>query len=94
MNINAIKWKMIQTFPTVQYAVHSPTHMVRCPDAGLIVGHRLRRWPTINPASCQHTVLAGKRWLFVAGAAFTQLRAFDADVNCYFILPFQRGDCP
>ena len=29
------------------------------PDAGLMLGHRLRRWPNIKPTSVLHPVYAG-----------------------------------
>ena len=36
-----------------------PANTRRSPDAGLMLVHRLRRWPNIKPASGERFVIAG-----------------------------------
>ena len=38
----------------------NPVNMGRWPDAGLMLAHRLRRWPNINPALGERLVFGGQ----------------------------------
>ena len=41
------------------YASNNPANTTRCPNAGLMLPHRLRRWGNISPALGQRVVFAG-----------------------------------
>ena len=46
----------------------------RCPNVGLMLAHRLRRWPNIRPTLGQHLVFAGLDQL--AGGCLFNDRAY------------------
>ena len=52
---------LAQSLATIGYIVNKavPANKIRRPNVGLLLGHRLRRWPNINQTLGQRLFFAG-----------------------------------